>query len=69
MENLLINDNIVCNLSTRYKAALERCPHILHYLFQPVCEGFGDHLLTHVTKANWTELENGLKMFYFGDEG
>jgi len=61
-------DDIICNLSSRYKAALGRCNQLLEYWLQSINYDFGDGLISNIAEAYRTKLSHRLRIFNLQDQ-
>lgn len=71
MQDLLVDNDVVHNLTTPNKVALVRCRYYRHDFFELVCQNrhdflelvcqnFGDHLIGNVAQTDRSELQQKL---------
>ena len=68
MENLLINDHIIYNLSPWNKTSMVWCYHPLHYILESVCHGLCKDFVLHITKTDRFEVRYLIQVLELGNE-
>jgi len=69
MENIMGQDRIVSNISTRYRCSLPRCDEVRKKGFEAVGQDFGDNFVGEVAKIVRVVLVYGGGVRTFWDEG
>lgn len=68
MNNILSNNKIINDVSSREKVRLCRVNNHWHQLFQSVCNDLGDHLINNTAQGNRSKLGDVGRVIHVGDK-